>query len=119
LKPPRLTGHRGAKVVAPENTLASFREAAEYGADCIEFDVWFCADGVPVIFHDNTLERTSDGVGRVADLDLAALKKLDAGGWFAPEFSGETIPTLPETIVLCRDLGLGINIEIKPNPGEE
>ena len=119
MKPPRLIGHRGAKAVAPENTLASFRKAAEYGADCIEFDVRLCADGVPVIFHDNTLERTSDGVGRAADLDLAALKEFDAGGWFARELFGETIPTLPETIVLCRDLGLGMNIEMKPIPGEE
>jgi len=73
LKPPRLIGHRGAKAVAPENTLVSCRMAAEYGADCIEFDVRLCADGVLVIFHVDTLERTSDGVGRVADLDLAAL----------------------------------------------
>ncbi|MDA1309507.1 MAG: glycerophosphodiester phosphodiesterase family protein [Proteobacteria bacterium] len=118
MKPPRLIGHRGAKAVAPENTLASFRQAAEDGADCIEFDVRLCADGGPVIFHDDTLERTSDGTGPVADLDLAALKQLDAGGWFAAAFSGETIPSLAETIALCRDLELGMNIEIKPNPGE-
>lgn len=118
-KPPRLIGHRGAMAVAPENTIASFRRAAADGADWIEFDVRLSGDGVPIIFHDDTLERTSDGVGPVSSHALAALKALDAGRWFAPAFSGEPIPTFLETIILCRDLGLGMNIEIKPSPGEE
>jgi glycerophosphoryl diester phosphodiesterase len=105
--------------VAPENTLASFRRAATDGADWIEFDVRLSTDHVPVIFHDDTLERTSSGTGPSSALDLEALKALDAGQWFAPKFQGETIPTLHETITLCQDLGLGMNIEIKPNPGEE
>lgn len=105
--------------VAPENTLASFRRAAADGADWIEFDVRLSTDRVPVIFHDDTLERTSSGTGPSSALDLEALKGLDAGHWFAPEFHGETIPTLAETITLCQELGLGMNIEIKPNPGEE
>ena len=105
--------------VAPENTLASFRRAAVDGADWIEFDVRLSADGTPIIFHDDTLERTSNGVGPVGSVNLKALKAMDAGHWFAPEFVGETIPTLRETITLCVELGLGMNIEIKPNPGEE
>jgi glycerophosphoryl diester phosphodiesterase len=118
-KPPRLIGHRGAMAVAPENTLASFRRASADGADWIEFDVRLSADGVPVIFHDDTLERTSDGAGPVVNADLAALKSLDAGGWFAPEFQNEAIPTFRDTISSCIELGLGMNVEIKPNPGEE
>lgn len=105
--------------VAPENTLASFRRATIDGADWIEFDVRLSADGVAVIFHDDTLERTSDGKGPVSAHTATALQGFDAGGWFAPDFQGEAIPTLEETIALCRDLGLGMNIEIKPSPGEE
>ena len=105
--------------VAPENTLASFRRAAVDHADWIEFDVRLSAEGTPVIFHDDTLDRTSDGKGPALDHDIAVLKTLDAGRWFSPEFQGETIPTFQETIILCRELGLGMNIEIKPNPGEE
>ncbi|MBL6597373.1 MAG: glycerophosphoryl diester phosphodiesterase [Alphaproteobacteria bacterium] len=118
-KSPRLIGHRGAMAVAPENTLASFRQAAIDSADWIEFDVRLAADGIPVIFHDDDLERTSNGAGAVAGYSAARLKTFDAGAWFGASFAGETIPTLRETISLCRDLGLGMNIEIKPNPGEE
>lgn len=105
--------------MAPENTLASFHRAAADNADWIEFDVRLSADGIPVIFHDDTLERTSDGAGPVVNFDLATLKTLDAGGWFAPEFQGEAIPSFRETILACVELGLGMNIEIKPNPGED
>lgn len=105
--------------VAPENTLASFQRAAIDGADWIEFDARLSADGVPIIFHDDTLERTSDGKGPVSAHTATRLQGFDAGRWFGPDFQGEVIPTLEETITLCRDLGLGMNIEIKPNPGEE
>lgn len=105
--------------VAPENTLASFRKAAMHGADWIEFDVRLSADGIAVVFHDDDLDRTSDGAGAVVGYSADRLKTVDAGAWFGAPFAGETIPTLRETISLCRDLGLGMNIEIKPNPGEE
>lgn len=114
----RLIGHRGAKAVAPENTLVSFRRAAEDGAGWIEFDVRLSADGIPIIFHDDTLERTTNGRGAIADHDLAALKQLDAGAWFAPGFANQAIPTFSETLDICQALALGMNIEIKPNPGE-
>jgi len=115
--PPRVIGHRGAAGLAPENTPASFRKAAALGARWVEFDVHLSKDSVPVILHDDTVERTSDGRGAVAALDLAELKRLDAGRWFAPEFAGERIPTLVETFALLETLDLGAAIEIKPSPG--
>ncbi len=105
--------------LAPENTLASFRRAAADGADWIEFDVRLSNDKVPVVFHDNDLDRTSNGQGPVSGWSAGRLKSFDAGRWFGAEFAGETIPTLRETIGLCRDLGLGMNIEIKPALGQE
>lgn len=118
LLPPEI-GHRGAAGLAPENTLAGFRHAAALGVAMVEFDVRLSADGRPVVFHDDRLERTSTGSGPVADHSLAALKTLDAGSWFAPRFAGEAIPTLDEVLALCRELGLGVNLEIKPDPGRE
>jgi glycerophosphoryl diester phosphodiesterase len=116
---PPVIGHRGAALVAPENTLASFRQAALLGARMVEFDVRLSADGRPVVFHDDTLDRTSNGSGPVAAASLAELKRLDAGGWFSPQFSGEAIPTLDEVLALCLDLGIAANIELKPERGRE
>jgi glycerophosphoryl diester phosphodiesterase len=104
--------HRGASAVAPENTLAAFERAKALGADGIELDVQLCSDGVPVVIHDTTVERTTDGSGRVADMTLTQLKELDAGSWFSPVFSAEPIPTLMETLeTVGRKLLL--NIELK------
>jgi glycerophosphoryl diester phosphodiesterase len=97
-----LVGHRGASACAPENTLASFREALRQGADIIELDVQLCADGQVVVFHDDHLERTTDGHGVLAEWSLAELKALDAGSWFAPRFAGERIPTLEEALAWAR-----------------
>ncbi|HHS97904.1 MAG TPA: glycerophosphodiester phosphodiesterase [Chloroflexi bacterium] len=105
--------HRGASAVAPQNTLAAFRRAAELGADGIELDVRLSADGVPVVIHDAVVDHTTDGTGRVADLPLAALKELDAGSWFDPAFAGERIPTLDEVFEEIGDTLL-INVELKP-----
>ena len=103
--------HRGFSGEAPENTLAAFRKALEIGADMIEFDVRFCKDGRLVVFHDDTLERTTNGKGRVADCTFDQLRQLDAGAWFGPAFTGERIPSLKEVL----DLGRGsiLNIELK------
>jgi len=92
--------------------LAAFEKAIELGADGIELDVHFCADGVPVVLHDFTVDATTDGSGRVADLTLAQLKQLDAGTRFDPAFAGERIPTLDEVL---RAVGsrLLLNIELK------
>lgn len=104
--------HRGASALAPGNTLAAFAKAAELNADGIEFDVQLSADNVPVVIHDFTVDRTTDGSGRVADLTLAQLKRLDAGAPFDLSFSGQRIPTLTEVL---ETLGgqLLLNIELK------
>ncbi len=116
---PRIIGHRGACGYAPENTLASLRKAAQLGARWVEFDVRLTAEGRCVLLHDSTLDRTTDGEGTLADFTLDALAALDSGSWFAPEFAGETIPTLEEAIDLLGELGLGANVEIKADPGDE
>lgn len=116
---PRLIGHRGAKESAPENTLASIREAARQGARWVELDVMLTRDRVPVLIHDDTLDRTTSGRGPVADLDFSDLRALDAGSWFGPGFAGERVPALEEALALILDLGLGLNLEIKPYPGQE
>jgi len=108
--------HKGACAQAPPNTLAAFRRAAEVGADGVELDVHLSADGVPVVIHDATVDRTTDGTGRVADLPLAALKELDAGSWFDPAFAGERIPTLEEVLETIGG-SLLINVELKAMPG--
>ena len=104
--------HRGASAQAPENTLAAFRRALDAGADGIELDVHLAADGVPVVIHDETLERTTDGVGPVAGCTVEELQSLDAGTWFDPLFAGEQVPTLAETMNLLAGR-LRVNIEIK------
>jgi glycerophosphoryl diester phosphodiesterase len=104
--------HRGASTAAPPNTLAAFEKAVELGADGIEFDVHLSADGVPVVIHDFTVDATTDGSGRVADMTLAQLKQLDAGSCFAPTFAGEPIPTLAEVLEAVGSQLL-LNIELK------
>ena len=116
---PPVIGHRGACGHAPENTIASIRKAAEVGARWVEFDTKLSRDGHIIVFHDDRVERTTDGRGRVEDLDLAALKGLDAGGWYSRRFRGEPIPTLAEAMAVLAELGLGGNVEIKASPGRE
>lgn len=99
-------GHRGNRVTAPENTLPAFAQAVAAGVDAVEFDVHLSADGVPVVFHDPTVERTTDGRGAVAAMPLAALRELDAGARFTPDGGrslpwrgrGVRIPTLDELL---------------------
>jgi glycerophosphoryl diester phosphodiesterase len=116
---PRVIGHRGAAAAAPENTLASIAKAKALGASWIEFDVKLTEDGHAVLFHDDRLERTTDGQGLVAATTLAAIRGLDAGSWFGRSFRGEAVPTLEEALALCAELGLGMNVEIKPCAGRE
>lgn len=116
---PEIIGHRGAAMIAPENTLAGARAAASAGAAMIEFDAKLSADGVAMVMHDDTLDRTTDGSGPFAAKSIGALRALDAGKWFDPAFAGERIPTLADMLVACLDLGLAANIEIKPTPGRE
>lgn len=109
---PLIFAHRGASDVAPENTLAAFQAALDVGADGIELDVTRCATGEIMVIHDETVDRTTNGSGRVSSLPFYALRELDAGSWFGSQFAGERIPTLQE--VLDRfGHRLRINIEIK------
>ena len=96
-----IIAHRGFSARAPENTLAALEAAFEAGADAVEFDIHTAACGTPVLFHDARLSRTTNGVGPVKRRTLAQLKKLDAGGWFSPDFEGEPIPSLEEAFQAC------------------
>ncbi|NMA45031.1 MAG: hypothetical protein GX945_00565 [Lentisphaerae bacterium] len=94
----QVIGHRGLPSQYPENTIPSFVAAAELGVDAIEFDVHPTRDGRLVLTHDATLERCSNGHGRVRDLSLAELRELDFGGWKSSSFAGTRIPTLEEAV---------------------
>ena len=112
--PVMVVAHRGFSGAAPENTLAAFRKAIEAGSDMIELDVHLSKDGKIVVIHDETLERTTNGQGKVVDHTLQEIKMLDAGSWFNPQFSGEKIPTLGEVLAIAQGK-VPVNIEIK-NP---
>jgi glycerophosphoryl diester phosphodiesterase len=116
---PRCVAHRGGGTLAPENTLAAIRVGAEYGYRAVEFDAMLAGDDVPVLMHDETLERTTSGRGPVAALSSAQLARLDAGGWHDARYRGEPVPSLQDAIRLCRSRGLWMNIEIKPAAGAE
>ncbi len=108
----RCFAHRGASGHSPENTLLAFRYAFELGADAIECDVQLSADGAPVIIHDSTVDRTTNGKGFVSQLSLEQLRRLDAG-------AGEQIPELREVLALCREQRKLVNLEIKADTLEQ
>jgi glycerophosphoryl diester phosphodiesterase len=112
-------GHRGAAAHAPENTLASIRKARELGCRWVEVDAKLTGDGVPILMHDERLERTTSGRGAVRTMPLAEIRRLDAGGWKGREFAGEPVPTLAEALALLVGLDMDVNVEIKPCPGRE
>jgi glycerophosphoryl diester phosphodiesterase len=96
LKRPTIFAHRGSSAYAPENTLAAYKLAIDHQANGIELDVKLSADGQVIVMHDDTVDRTTNGTGRVKSLTLPELKKLDAGLKFSPLFKSEKIPTLAE-----------------------
>lgn len=104
---PAIIAHRCGGGLAPENTLAGLVAAAGTGCRGVEFDVMLTADGVPILMHDDTLDRTTSGSGLVADHSLCQLRDV--------RVDGEPLPTLAEALTLCHQLGLWANIEIKPN----
>jgi glycerophosphoryl diester phosphodiesterase len=104
--------HRGASREAPGNTLAAFRLAAQMGADAIELDVHLSADGVPVVIHDFSVDRTTNGTGKVSALTLGQMRQLDVVSAFHPAFAGERIPSLAE-VLQAVDERLLLNIELK------
>lgn len=114
---PRVFAHRCGGSLAPENTLEGLEVAARYGTG-VEFDVMLSADGTAHLIHDETLERTTSGRGRVAEVGDAQLATLDAGAWFSPRFAGARIPLFEEAARRCLALGLAVNIEIKPAAGQ-
>jgi len=111
--PCEVVAHRGFSAAAPENTLAAITQAIAAGADGCEFDVYRCGDGAVVLMHDATADRTTSGQGKVTELTLAELKRLDAGQWKAPEYAGEKVPTLEEALQQLKDSGCQAVIEIK------
>ena len=116
--PPKLA-HRGAGKLAPENTLAAMRLGASFGYAMFEFDVKLSGDGVLLLMHDATLDRTTDGTGRGAGFAFGELARLDAGGWHSAAYAGEPIPTLAQVARWLLRNGRMANIEIKPCPGRE
>ncbi|MGD8971129.1 MAG: glycerophosphodiester phosphodiesterase family protein, partial [Desulfobacterales bacterium] len=107
-----VTGHRGSKVRAPENTLSALQQAIAEGADYAEIDVQTTADGVVVLLHDADLMRVASVRRRLRDIAHNELKYIDVGSWFAPDFSSERVPTLQEAIDLARGR-IKLNIELK------
>ncbi|MBI4546425.1 MAG: glycerophosphodiester phosphodiesterase [Ignavibacteriae bacterium] len=111
-----IIAHRGASAHAPENTLASFKKAVELGADILELDVHQTRDSQLVVIHDNDVDRTTNGNGKIKDLTYAQLQQLDAGSWFSSQFKGEKIPLLKEVIELSPD-SLTLLVELKEGSG--
>ena len=111
-----LCAHRGAMDTHPENTLSAFREAIRCGAHMIEFDVQLTKDKRLVIFHDSTVNRTTNGEGRISDFTFEEIRQLDAGSWKSSEFKGEQVPTLKETLAVM-PTNIWLNVHLKG--GEE
>lgn len=106
--------HRGWSGKAPENTLSAIRFALEDpNVHSIEVDIQLTKDGVPILMHDFTLDRTTNGTGFVKDISSAELKTLDAGSWFHEKFAGEAVPTLEEALALVKGANKQLNIELK------
>jgi glycerophosphoryl diester phosphodiesterase len=108
-----IIAHRGYSARAPENTIAALESAIAAGADAVEFDLHVSADGVPVLFHDELLERTSTGAGPLRGLPFATLRTLDAGSWFGSAFAGEPIPSFVDALACVRGRVARIYPEVK------
>jgi glycerophosphoryl diester phosphodiesterase len=114
---PRIFAHRGGGSLAPENTLAAIRLGQSLGYGAHEFDVKLSQDGVAMLLHDDTLERTTTGRGRAADLPWKELATLDAGAWHSEAFRGERLASFEAVAKLLRSRGTLANVEIKPTAG--
>lgn len=108
----RVIAHRGASHARPENTMPAFTHAIELGADLLEFDVRRTADGHPVIMHDLTVDRTTDGTGAVSSLKLREIRALDAGVRFHERYAGTKVPKLQEVLKVARDADVGLDVQI-------
>lgn len=107
-----IIAHRGASAYYPENTMIAFRKAVQMNAEMIELDVALSKDGIPVVFHDKRLNQHTNGRGKLSNYTLDELKQFDAGSWFDPQFSNQTIPTLREVLAFASGT-VALNIEIK------
>jgi len=107
--------HRGFSGKYPENTMRAFDEAVKAGCDGIETDLHMTKDGILVICHDETINRTTDGSGNIAEYNYNELSKFDAGIKYGQEFQGEKIPSLDEFLAYVKDRDLLINLELKNN----
>lgn len=116
---PRLIAHRGAGRYAPENTLASVRLGSQHGFAMIEYDVKLSRDDVAILLHDDTIDRTSNGIGPAADMTFKQLADFDFGAWHSRDYAGEPIPTLNAIAGFTLANEVRSNIEIKPYPGQE
>ena len=116
---PRVFAHRCGGALAPENTLSGLRIAAAMRIKAVEFDVMLSADGSPWLIHDETLDRTTSGTGDVFATPDEVLRELDAGVKHHRAYIGEVLPTFDVAVLLCRELGLQVNVEIKPAAGFE
>lgn len=111
---PIVVAHRGNSSVAPQNTLVALEAAWRAGADAVEIDLQLSADGEIVVIHDDTVDATTSGTGRVSDLSLAGLRALDAGSWFSPHYGGQQVPTLGEVLDLVASRpGTDLLLELK------
>ncbi len=109
----KIIAHRGFSSRAPENTMAAFKTALEFGVDGLELDVHLSRDGEVVVCHDERVDRTTNGHGFIKDLTWPELQKLDAGSWFDLKFSKERIPKLQEVLELVEGINILLNIELK------
>ncbi|WP_374604160.1 glycerophosphodiester phosphodiesterase [Niveibacterium sp.] len=116
---PRVLAHRCGGTLAPENTLIGLEFAVAHRCYGVEFDVMLSGSGTPILIHDETLDRTTTGFGRVCDTPDAALLGLDAGAWHSGRFAGERVPLFADAIRRCRALAIAANVEIKPAEGFE
>ncbi len=113
----RSVNHRGFSSEAPENTMPAYRLSKEKGFRYVEADVSFTSDGVPVLLHDATINRTSNGSGKLSEMTFAEVREFDFGAWKSPQYAGTRIPTLDEFLSYCRDNELLPYVELKKNGG--
>ena len=116
---PKLIGHRGVKNLCPENTIESINKAIYFGLSCVEIDVKISQDEIPILLHDDTVDRTTTGAGLAIDFDYKSIKKLDAGKYFYSKNTNIFIPRLVDILELCKKNKVDLNIELKPNKNFE
>ncbi len=115
----RSIAHRGASSYAPENTLPAFQLAKELGFSCVETDIRFTRDGIPVCLHDGSIDRTSNGTGDIGNLTLEEVRQYDFGAWKDSRYAGTVIPTFEEFLLLCKSIGLHPYIELKEGTADQ